>query len=231
MRQSQSPTPPAPPLNTPPTETSSLISQLTELKVQEAGLKAQLDGLRHQLRVMRRSDPGRPQVQAQQAELAVQLAQAQGDAARLEAQLAQQGIPISRPPFTPGRTVDPDLAIILPFILGLALIVPISFAIARRILRSAPKRTDDVVTSDIAPRLNRMEQAIDAIAIEMERVSESQRFMTKIMAERTGVGSVATPDQSQRGDRVAAMRELGAGAAEPIAMPDREAVRQRNTSQ
>jgi hypothetical protein len=34
-------------------------------------------------------------------------------------------------------------------------------------------------------RLSRMEQAIDAMAVEMERVSEGQRFTSKLLADRT----------------------------------------------
>ena len=33
-------------------------------------------------------------------------------------------------------------------------------------------------------RLERMEQAVDTIAIEVERVSEGQRFVTKVLAGR-----------------------------------------------
>lgn len=42
-------------------------------------------------------------------------------------------------------------------------------------------------------RLRRIEQAVDAIAIEIERVSEGQRFVTRLLADRgqpaTGVGA------------------------------------------
>ncbi|MDQ6827863.1 MAG: hypothetical protein M3081_03255 [Gemmatimonadota bacterium] len=41
-------------------------------------------------------------------------------------------------------------------------------------------------------RLARMEQAIDSIAIEIERISEGQRFTTKLLSERSG------PDASGR---------------------------------
>jgi hypothetical protein len=34
-------------------------------------------------------------------------------------------------------------------------------------------------------RLERMEHAIDAIAVEVERISEGQRFTTKLLSERT----------------------------------------------
>ncbi len=37
---------------------------------------------------------------------------------------------------------------------------------------------------EIADRLARMEQAVDAIAVEVERVSEGQRFVSKLMTER-----------------------------------------------
>ncbi|MCC6930841.1 MAG: hypothetical protein IT359_17760 [Gemmatimonadaceae bacterium] len=46
-------------------------------------------------------------------------------------------------------------------------------------------------------RLQRLEQAIDAIAVEMERMSESQRFTAKVLAERLpGAGKSLPPNQS-----------------------------------
>jgi hypothetical protein len=41
-----------------------------------------------------------------------------------------------------------------------------------------PPRYDD-------DRLARIEQAVDAIAIEVERIAESQRFLTRLQTERT----------------------------------------------
>jgi hypothetical protein len=37
---------------------------------------------------------------------------------------------------------------------------------------------------DIAQRLGRIEQAVDATAVEVERISEAQRFTTKLLVER-----------------------------------------------
>jgi hypothetical protein len=37
---------------------------------------------------------------------------------------------------------------------------------------------------EIAQRLGRMEQAIDATAVEVERISEAQRFTTKLLVEK-----------------------------------------------
>jgi hypothetical protein len=41
-------------------------------------------------------------------------------------------------------------------------------------------------------RLERMEQAIDSVAIEVERISEGQRFTTKLLSERGREPSLPT---------------------------------------
>jgi hypothetical protein len=39
---------------------------------------------------------------------------------------------------------------------------------------------------EIAERMNRIETAVDATAIEVERISEGQRFTTRLLADRAG---------------------------------------------
>lgn len=46
------------------------------------------------------------------------------------------------------------------------------------------------------PRMERMEQAIDAMALEIERISESQRFMTRLLSERAAGGGALPPSQN-----------------------------------
>jgi hypothetical protein len=65
---------------------------------------------------------------------------------------------------------------------------PIARAYARRLDRGAGQAA---VPPEVASRLERMEQAIDSIAIEVERISEGQRFTTKLLAERGGAGEPA----------------------------------------
>ncbi|MGH7670357.1 MAG: hypothetical protein ACRENQ_12785 [Gemmatimonadaceae bacterium] len=61
----------------------------------------------------------------------------------------------------------------------------VTLGIVRAVIGSRRKKDQGVVLdAGISDRLGRMEQAIDAIAIEVERVSESQRFVTKLLAER-----------------------------------------------
>ena len=69
-------------------------------------------------------------------------------------------------------------------------IASIVFALTRRRAwgrrpRSAPALQD----SESAQRLERLERGMDAIAIEIERVSEGQRFVTKLLSEPQPVGT------------------------------------------
>jgi hypothetical protein len=41
------------------------------------------------------------------------------------------------------------------------------------------------LTGNLEERLTRIEQAVDAIAVEVERISEGQRFTTKLLADVT----------------------------------------------
>jgi hypothetical protein len=48
------------------------------------------------------------------------------------------------------------------------------------------------IPSDVTARLERMEAGIEAIAIEVERISEGQRFTTKLLSEREAHALPAT---------------------------------------
>ena len=94
--------------------------------------------------------------------------------------------------------IIPIVAIISVFVLG-----PIAIAVSRFIWKrsTAPaiKAGPDRATQD---RLEQLQQSMDSIAIEVERISEGQRFVTKIMSER----------------------QVGSGAAEPVGVPKRSAL-------
>ena len=68
------------------------------------------------------------------------------------------------------------LFIVLMFIAGLTVVAHVSKYVKRRLNQPALPPQDD--------RLDRLEEAVDAIAIEIERVSESQRYTAKLLAER-----------------------------------------------
>ena len=85
---------------------------------------------------------------------------------------------------------------------------PMSIAMARNIWRRGSRHAAPTQSPESTERMERLEQAVDAIAIEIERVSEGQRFVTKLLTE----GSAPALSVGQR-------------SAEPVRLPDREAIR------
>jgi hypothetical protein len=59
---------------------------------------------------------------------------------------------------------------------------PMALAAARLMWRRGSLRMDNSRDVEAAQRLKRMEHAVDAMAIEVERISEGQRFLTQIFA-------------------------------------------------
>ena len=86
---------------------------------------------------------------------------------------------------------------------------PLAIAMARNIWRRGSRHTaPPPVSQESMQRMERLEQAVDAIAIEVERVSEGQRFMTRLLTE-----GAAQP------------LSVGQKAGEPARIPDRESMR------
>jgi hypothetical protein len=77
----------------------------------------------------------------------------------------------------------------------IAIGMPIARAYAKRMERGAAM---PAIPSDVSARLERMEQAIDSIAIEVERISEGQRFTTKLLSERSDADPLAPPSSASR---------------------------------
>ena len=77
------------------------------------------------------------------------------------------------------------IPIVLFIMVGVTIIgAPIARAIARRIERGTGGLGSGL-PNDVGARLERMEQAIDAIAVEVERIAEGQRFVTRLMADQS----------------------------------------------
>ena len=232
--QGQVPSPPAPPtpgVIVPAGDLGAMQARLGDLRVQEIGLKAQWNGLQRQLEAMRSSNTARPAVSQEWANVGSQLANVQGQIAVLSAQIGEaQGRPVPGtivPPNTPPirrNGPDPDMVVGLSFVVAIVILLPISIAMARRMWRGKPQPAGPKM-DELSPRFDRLEQAIDAIAIEVERVSEGQRFVTKIMAERPMPTPASQPE--------AKPLVLGAGPAEQVKVGERqtekEAVRKRVT--
>src|SRR5258708_5421857 len=167
----QVPQPSAVPGTLPPANADliTLQNSLVDFRVHQAGLRAQTTALRRQLDAMRLDNPARAGVQQQSADVGVHLAQVEGDIAVVAARIAQkQGIPYTngtkeQPQFSPRRNgPDPDMVVGMTMGLLMIVAIPLSIAYARRIWRGR-QQPGGPKTDEIAPRLDRLEQAVDAI--------------------------------------------------------------------
>lgn len=80
-----------------------------------------------------------------------------------------------------------------PFDVPIALFASVAFTVVgvsfARVLGRRIDAQNGSGNNEVIRRLERMEQAIDAIAVEVERVSEAQRFTTKLLSEKSGSGA------------------------------------------
>jgi septal ring factor EnvC (AmiA/AmiB activator) len=99
---------------------------------------------------------------------------------------APAALATSRPPQFMGPTARNRLAenvAPITIVFTLFVLAPLAFSISRGIWKrgSMPRQVSSPAD---AQRLERMEQAMEAIAIEIERVSEGQRFVTRLLSEQ-----------------------------------------------
>ena len=67
-------------------------------------------------------------------------------------------------------------------------IMAIGIPIAKAYARQLDERSrSSALAPNASARLERIEQAIDAIAVEIERISEGQRFTTRLLSDRAPV--------------------------------------------
>src|SRR5205814_8373372 len=96
---------------------------------------------------------------------------------------AVPGAVIPPPPYIPHG--PPDEVYVLAGIFMFVFLLPLSVAFARRIWR----RSAAVVTTfprELADRLLRLEQTAEATSLEVERIGEGQRFLTRLFTEGEG---------------------------------------------
>ena len=80
--------------------------------------------------------------------------------------------------------MGPDVLVPISGMLMIIAIVvgfPLARAHAKRMERGIDPKA---LPNDLTERLTRMEQAIDSMAVEIERISEGQRFTTRLLSER-----------------------------------------------
>ena len=86
----------------------------------------------------------------------------------------------------PPQAVDISLA----FFFTIAFCI-VGYPLARAFARRMDRKTEfkSVAGPDLTPHIRQLQESVDAMAIEMERISEGQRFTAKLLADRSGVGA------------------------------------------
>ena len=139
----------------------------------------------------------------------------------IEADIAQNGrllasappssLPVStetRPGSPAPFGMNPGQLTAIAIVGTLFVLFPMAIAMARNIWRRGSRPVAPPASLESAQRMERLEQAVDAISIEVERISEGQRFMTRLLTE----GS-------------APALSVGQKMAEPVRLPDRDSLR------
>ncbi len=67
-----------------------------------------------------------------------------------------------------------------------------SLRFLRRFLELKHERRSPLAIDGLHERLERIELAVEATAVEVERISEANRFMAKLLAERAGAANPAS---------------------------------------
>jgi chromosome segregation ATPase len=176
-----------------------LKAQRNELNNQLESLQSTRRDINNELEDMPAGAPQRPGLEARLKQVDAQISSVDQMLAGNAAQIAQAaGIPgavVQQPP--PISQGPPQEVYVLSGIFMFIVLLPLSVALARRIWRKSAA----VVTAfprELADRLSRMEQAVETTAVEVERIGEGQRFLTRLFTEGEGA------------------RAIGAGAAQPL---------------
>jgi hypothetical protein len=89
---------------------------------------------------------------------------------------------VSEEPITYTRILGPDPEVlgVVAVVFMLVFLLPLTIAWARRIWRKSPAPA--ALPPGVEDRLHRLEAGVDTIALEIERIGEGQRFLTRLMA-------------------------------------------------
>jgi hypothetical protein len=93
----------------------------------------------------------------------------------------------------PQQVVDISIA----FFLTMAAII-IGLPLARAFARRMDRRGTQQIPSDLSHQIGQLNQAVDAIALEVERISEGQRFTTRLLSEQRDSARQTLPTSTPR---------------------------------
>jgi hypothetical protein len=175
-------------------------------KAQQRELTNQLDELSSTRREITGQLEDIPAGSPDRRPLETRMTEIDGRIVSVDQALASNATDLSKAAGIPGAVVEPprvikegppEEAYVLGGMFMVIVLLPISIAFARRIWRRSAAAVA-AIPHEIGERLLRMEQALEATAVEVERIGEGQRFLTRLFTEGEGA------------------RPLGAGVTQPI---------------
>ena len=168
------------------------------LKAQRRELNNQLDELQSTRREITSQMEDVSSGSTEHKALETRMTEIDSRIATADKMLASNAAQIAQAAAIPGAVVEaprvidrgpPEEAYVLGGLFMILVFFPLSVALARRIWR----RSAAVVTSfpkEITERFSRMEQAVEATAVEVERIGEGQRFLTRLFTEGEGARAI-----------------------------------------
>lgn len=170
-------------------------------RAQRRVLGGQLEGLQSERNDISRELQSETITGADRKGLEQRITQIDGRIATLDKQIIEADAQVAKAAAVPGAAVDPpelprtgppEEVWVLGTIFMLVVLLPLTVAYSRRIWR----RGATIVTNipkELGDRLMRVEQTVEASAIEIERIGEGQRFMTRVLTEGPNAHAVSSP--------------------------------------
>ena len=165
---------------------AELARELEKLRIQREALQGALEATTDR--------SSRRELERQVDRLDRQISEAQSGLEKIDRQIANHDV--ARParttevgtptrfPGPPARSSDFNPAPMVISIMAILFIgFPLALTAARLLWRRATHTPPPALNIETARRFDRLEQSVDAIAIEVERISENQRYLTRLLAE------------------------------------------------
>ena len=173
-------------------EVRALVARRGELSTQLASAQHRRDALARQLQ-----DPGAVDRAGLQAQVTFLDSRILG----IETDIAENGKALASIPANFRQTtaappiigsIDEGLVRDVTGLIAMAMLIPFALLWVRRLWRRDRERVVVGISPDRwedgLARMERLESAVGAIAVEVERVAEGQRFITHVLAERAPAG-------------------------------------------
>lgn len=191
---------PAPIAGSPEQVYRGLREKRSVLGEQKNDLEDERGDLTRQLRSGPVGDADRSGLEQRLAQVDQAIAKVSIDIAETDAQVAQAssvpGAIVEEPPRDEWANGAPPELVAIGMGLLAVLLFPIMIARARRLWRSA--NVVSAVPPELVAKMATMERGIDAIAVEVERIGEGQRFVTQLLAERADAAQIALPRNERK---------------------------------